>query len=199
MEIYYDILYDIIKTMVKRCDSFQGLLKGGVLILIVNNGIVYTIDLSDRIPLDITITTYYNAGRGDPNYEYDPILENQIKRRIIPLSINPFDTPIYYNSEFDTNPTFELMRNSNTTEGGFKLLLDLGTMDYMIITILYKGVFNLNKKDRISLQVFDKDPVENPGYSLLFEYTIYKDKLKKEYKISYLTFNLWRRLHDITS
>lgn len=204
IEQYKDSLLSLISTLVGGCETYQALLRNGKLIIIVNNGIVYAINVADMFPQDLRMTIYYrNTTKGSIyNIGYDHDLEDQIMRRIDYISISPYDQPVYFNDDFSQNETFQEMRNGKNTDGQFKFILD-SNRSFRIIVILFKGVFNMAKADKISLTIYDKSYMNNAleGSYLVFDFGIYKKKINKNYNIRFMILNLWRdrRNYGITT
>lgn len=192
----------LISILTGGCDSYQALLLSGELILIVNSGIVYYINVSDIFPPELQMTIYYrNTTKGAVyNIGYDIELMNQIIARIQPLSILGNENVVYYSENFAQLELFQEMRNGKITDGQFKFILD-SNYDFKIIIMLYKGIFNMAKADKISLIVYDKSFMYDApdGTYLEFVFSIYKKKINKQYEIKFLALNLWRnrRLYNV--
>lgn len=184
-----------ISMLIGGCDSYQALLLYGELVLIVNSGIIYTINVSDMFPPDLQITIYYrNTTKGSVyEIEYNPELANQIMQRIYPLSLTGNEAVVYYCENFDQNELFQEMRNGKITDGQFKFILD-SNYDFKIIFMLYKGIFNMAKADRLSLVIYEKSFMYGApnGTYLEFVFNLYKKKINKQYEIKFLILNLWR-------
>lgn len=185
----------LISMLVGGCDSYQALLLYGELVLIVNSGIVYSINVSDMFPQDLQLTIYYRNTTKGSIYEtkYNPELANQIMQRTYPLFLTGQETVVYYDEHFDQNDLFQEMRNGKITDGQFKFILD-SNYDFKIIFMLYKGIFNMAKADKLSLIVYEKSFLYGApnGTYLEFVFNLYKKKFNKEYEIKFLILNLWR-------
>lgn len=184
-----------INTLIGGCDSYQALLSYGELVLIVNSGIVYTINVLDMFPQDLQLTIYYrNTTKGSVyDIKYNPELANQIIQRIYPLLITGDEMVVYYDEHFDQNLLFQEMKNGKNTDGQFKFILD-SNYNFRIIFMLYKGIFNMAKADKLSLIIYEKSFLYGApnGTYLEFVFTLYKKKLNKKYEIKFLILNLWR-------
>ena len=143
--------------LIGGCDSYQALLSCGELVLIVNSGIVYTINVLDMFPQDLQLTIYYrNTTKGSVyDIKYNPELANQIIQRIYPLLITGDEMVVYYDEHFDQNLLFQEMKNGKNTDGQFKFILD-SNYNFRIIFMLYKGIFNMAKADKLSLIIYEK-------------------------------------------
>ena len=184
-----------INMLIGGCDSYQALLSCGELVLIVNSGIVYTINVLDMFPQDLQLTIYYrNTTKGSVyDIKYNPELANQIIQRIYPLLITGDEMVVYYDEHFDQNLLFQEMKNGKNTDGQFKFILD-SNYNFRIIFMLYKGIFNMAKADKLSLIIYEKSFLYGApnGTYLEFVFTLHKKKLNKKYEIKFLILNLWR-------
>lgn len=184
-----------INMLIGGCDSYQALLSCGELVLIVNSGIVYTINVLDMFPQDLQLTIYYrNTTKGSVyDIKYNPELANQIIQRIYPLLITGDEMVVYYDEHFDQNLLFQEMKNGKNTDGQFKFILD-SNYNFRIIFMLYKGIFNMTKADKLSLIIYEKSFLYGApnGTYLEFVFTLHKKKLNKKYEIKFLILNLWR-------
>ena len=178
-----------INMLIGGCDSYQALLSCGELVLIVNSGIVYTINVLDMFPQDLQLTIYYrNTTKGSVyDIKYNPELANQIIQRIYPLLITGDEMVVYYDEHFDQNLLFQEMKNGKNTDGQFKFILD-SNYNFRIIFMLYKGIFNMAKADKLSLIIYEKSFLYGApnGTYLEFVFTLHKKKLNKKYEIKFL-------------
>lgn len=161
------IINDIVKSTFK---SSTYIVENGMIIGEEFNGIVYTINISDRISF---------------NYKWysDPMTKNYIDRMINQLNIFRHDAKnIYFNPSLKDDPTFESQITRKVSEGEFKYYITTDNLRNIFIT-LYPPMFHLNKGDTIGLKLY-----ENPQFQniLLADFELYKKKLNLLYHIEFL-------------
>lgn len=190
-----EVLTKLISTIVKGCDTYQAALSVGQLDIIVNNGIMYHIDIRDMFPSDAVVGINYRNKIGYTFYD-DIAFNMEVYNRMNYDRYDPSSNLLYRDTEFGEDPLFSVMRNSRSDEGQFKFIFD-SDMCGKIILILYKGIFNLNKKDTITISIYDNITRNamsgsNPATYVYVIFTVHKESLKRDYTICFTALNLWR-------
>ena len=149
---------DMVKIMIKSKEAnefSQYCIINSILYGLGYNGILYTMDLSYKI--DPSIAIYFTQSKIDEQEDY---IEND-------FYYNPYNNPIqshFYNIENerkdrvyymeDVVPDLETMINGKVEDGSFKYIFPLPNGRYGFI-ILFKSIFNMNKGDTLSLEVYN--------------------------------------------
>lgn len=206
-----NLLISTQKSMVKSCDTLIGFLHFGTLYLLVNNGILYMMDMTDLFPTNEKILFELlknKKEKTDSNdeeeegekkeeirysfFEENPFIESRISTIAAGYLCNTDQYPLVYQDDnFGDYFTFMEMRNSKVKEGGFKYNLILDNYDRAIF-FLYKGIFNINKADKLKIRIYDMCEKDR-SKKLELVFYLYKPKLKKMISIRFYILNLWRR------
>lgn len=178
---------NIVDVVIKGSQFNLGTIYDGALYVVINYGILYTVDVSSFFPLDVTCTFSSDSYKDtkDAGIIIDkPELFNDLYSRIHKLvGRAPYCPLIYDNDNLREDPLFEEIINAKTSEGSFRYFIDTSIGKTFII--LYKSIFGLSKPDTLSLKVHDYSSF---GFGTrLAHFIIRKKKLKINIHV-YFTF-----------
>ena len=161
------IIEDIVKSTFK---SSSYIVENGLIIGSEYNGIFYTVNISDRIPISY-------------NWYPDQISYNYIKQAYNHLSqFKDGAKNIYFNPSLRDDPLFEQQITRKVSEGEFKYYITTDNLRNVFIT-LYPQIFHLNKGDTLGLKIYENPLQKN---ILLADFELYKKKLNMPYNIEFL-------------
>lgn len=193
-----DFLRSVISVASKGSDVFEGALCNGTLYIIVNNGLVYTINVSSYLSSYEAVS--FTKDSLKQNNEYIDLNERLFKSiidRCYNITIlDQTSELIFDDPNLRLHQEFEDIINAKTTDGSFRYYID-SSLDHRTFVIIQKNMFNLTKQDSISLKVY------NLGANILLaNFEIYKKKLKLEMKLHFMFTDLMSpkkgQGHDIT-
>lgn len=166
---------NIVDTVIKGSQFNMGAIYYGSLYVIINYGILYTVDVSNFLPMDLTCTFDNNSYKLDTECIIDnPSLFPELFQRCSGVLQATNYPMIFHDSNVRENPEFEQIVAAKTSEGSFRYYID--TSIGRTFMILYKSIFGLAKPDTLSLKVYNTD---NIGYGTrLAHFIIGKKKLK---------------------
>lgn len=183
---------NIVDVLIKGSQFNVGAIYQGTLCVIVNYGILYSVDISNFFPKDFTCTfsgiTYKDTK--DANIIIDqPELYEDMYRRIYNLVGRKNYCPLIYHDENVRNdPQFQQIIDAKTSDGSFRYYIDTSMGKTFII--LYKSIFGLAKPDTLSLKVYDYTSF---GYGArLAHFVIGKKKLKINIDVYFIFMNMIR-------
>lgn len=178
-------LRNIITTIIKGTSMDMGTIYNGTLYLLVNHGILYTVDISKFFPSYMSCTFKLEDIKITDEYIEDHMdLQQSFLQRINQvIMIENISNPIYHNINCREDENFENIVSCKASDGASKYYID--TSCGRTFMYLYKPMFGLAKNDKCELKVYQYDI--NKFLSI---FTIYKTKLKISYKMYFLFMNM---------
>lgn len=186
-------LRNVISTIIKGTNLDMGTIYNGTLYLLVNHGILYTVDMTQYFPIETSCTfTFEDYKYTDEYLEDNPLLQDSfINRFLNVLNAEQYENNlIYHEPDCRENESFEQIVSSKATEGASRYYID--TKYGKTFMYLYKPMFGLSKADRCGLKVYTTiDLIVNLYFSKrLAVFNIYKSKLKLEYKMYFVFIDM---------
>ncbi len=175
---------NIIGIMVKGCVLNKGVILNGTLYCLVNDGILYEIDLSSYMNSNIICTFNFNSIKYHEDMIPDvPELYQDMCKIINTLNWIKHDE-IYVEPDCRSDEQFENIINSKATDGSYRYYID--TRIGKNFMTLYKPLFNLTKTDKCSLTVYDT----TEPFQCLADFIIHKQKIKMDYHMKFVYMDL---------
>ena len=181
---------DFLRTMIniasKGSAVYEGVLFNSTLYIIVNNGLVYTIDLSSFFPQYIKVSFTKDTLKQYEDYiEGNGNMFQSIINRCYNITLLSNTSPLIYDEpNLRIHPEFEEVMNSKSSDGSYKYYIDTA-LDHRTFMIIQKNMFNLTKQDGASLKVY------NLGNGILYaKFDIYKKKLKINVQLHFTFMDL---------
>ena len=173
------VLETLVKSITKGKSFNIGVVNAGQLYLMVNGGMLYTTNVADIVPMDLS---YYFIE--DVRVPFNPLyryatdgINNMIKDRECCMT-SKFSL-VYDNPDIMEDINFQNILNAKSADGAFRYFIPVdGGNTFMYLT---KGMFNLTKADNCTLRVFN-----GPG-RYMANFHIIKKKVKRDIDI-YFSF-----------
>lgn len=181
-----NFLRSVISLASKGSDTFEGALINGILYIIVNNGLVYEIDVSSYIARDNTVSFTKDTLKEFPDHiEGNMTLFQTVLNRCYNITLLDRTSKLIYDDpNLRSHQEFEDIINAKTDEGSFRYYID-SSLDHRTFLIIQKNMFNLTKQDTISMKVYDLG-----ANHLLANFEIYKKKLKLNIKLHFMFMDM---------
>src|SRR5574344_288581 len=181
-EYIKNLLNQIIKTQ-----DFKAAIYHGSLYLITLGGLIYIIDISDKIPIDLVCSFTKEEIKDDCIIDNSEILLEVINSCQIYNYKNSFPC-IFENNDLLSDPNFLQIIQAKSAEGAFRYYIPIvrGEIVKQTFLILYYKMFNLTKADKVALHVYNTDRQN----LLLADFSIYKKKAGANYHLYFIFMDL---------
>jgi len=181
-----DFIRTAISVASKGSDVYEGILYNGTLYVIVNDGLVYEIDVKQYIDSrKCTSFTKESLKMNPDSIEGNLIHFKTVFDKCYNVTQLPNTYPqVFFDHELRGKEEFESIVNAKSGDGSFRYYID-SSLDHRSFMIIQKSMFNLNKPDTISLKVYDI------GANLLLSvFDIHKKKSKLNVKLYFIFMDL---------
>jgi len=183
-----EYIRNLVNIAAKGKHLTMGTVQYGTLYLLMNNGLLYTIQIPDFANISCSFgLDDYIADEScimDNQFIFFNMHMNEIIKNMTP-EINGFKM-IYDNPNIREVEEFENMVNAKSEDGAFRYFVD--TSERRLFIYLQKSMFGLTKADKCSLQIY-KNPMNyyynNSVREYLAKFNIYKSKLKTNIDLSF--------------
>ena len=166
--------------------SAEILLVNGILYMLADNSVVYTMDLSTKVGPE-RYRLHYETGNITP-VETDGRISNDLIVKVNQClsDVHP-NNMIFENPDLDQDEKFMEMAFAKASAGASFYFIN--TKLYPTFIPVFTGFPLLNKGDKIGLKVYDIG-----NYKLLVNYTIFKKKFGSSYDMFFHILNVNRPL-----